>query len=151
VNGKSDWYPSTRKFRATNGRRLVAGREGNDRQTAGRGQRDSRRAGVVHDRYGSNLAVTFANSGSPGLATTVAQPVNTDFTTGFRYNGGALPTLPVASGGAFPFTPPTIVGGFTAFNGIASDLRAPYEYLINVSYARPLPKKLSLESATSGG
>ena len=31
-------------------------------------------AGVVYDRYGSNLAVQFANGGSPGLATTVSQP-----------------------------------------------------------------------------
>jgi len=102
-------------------------------------------AGLLYDRYGSNLAVQFANGGSPGLATTVAQPVNTDFTTAFRYNGGALPTLPSAAGGSFPLTPPTIVGGFTSFTGIASDLKAPYNYLLNASYARPLPKSLSLE------
>jgi hypothetical protein len=42
-------------------------------------------------------------------------------------------------------TPPTIVGGFTSFTGIASDLKAPYEYLLNFSYARPLPKHMSLE------
>jgi hypothetical protein len=102
-------------------------------------------AGVVYDRYGSNLAVQFANNGSPGLATTVAQPVNTDFTSSFRYTGGALPTIPSAVGGSFPLTPPTIVGGFTAFTGIASDLQAPYSYLLNASYARPLPKHMSLE------
>jgi len=102
-------------------------------------------ASVVYDRYGSNLAVQFANSGSPGLATTVAQPVNTDFTTSFRYAGGGLPVLPTAAGGSFPLTPPTIVGGFTSFTGIASDLNAPYSYVFNLSYARPLPKQLSLE------
>ncbi|HEV8145385.1 MAG TPA: carboxypeptidase-like regulatory domain-containing protein, partial [Bryobacteraceae bacterium] len=146
VNGKSDWYPVDKNNFAP--RVAVAwSPEGKGMlgKLLGTGSVIRAGAGVVHDRYGSNLAVTFANSGSPGLATTVAQPVNTDFTTGFRYNGGALPTLPVATGGAFPFTPPTIVGGFTSFNGIASDLRAPYEYLINVSYARPLPKKLSIE------
>jgi hypothetical protein len=102
-------------------------------------------AGVVYDRYGSNMAVNFANSGSPGLATTVSQPVNTDFTSGFRYTGGALPAIPSAVGGSFPLTPPTIVGGFTSFTGIASDLKAPYSYVLNVTYARPLPKHMSLE------
>jgi hypothetical protein len=102
-------------------------------------------AGVVYDRYGSNIAVNFANQGSPGLATTVAQPVNTDFTSAFRYAGGGLPALPTAAGGAFPLTPPTIVGGFTSFTGISSDLKAPYSYVMNLSYARPLPKHLSLE------
>jgi hypothetical protein len=102
-------------------------------------------AGVIYDRYGSNLAVNFANQGSPGLATTVAQPVNTDFTTSFRYVGGSLPTIPSAVGGSFPLTPPTIVGGFTSFTGISSNLSTPYSYLLNLSYSRPLPKHLSLE------
>ena len=115
------------------------------RKTIWQRQRDSRGAGVVYDRYGSNLAVQFANGGSPGLATTVSQPVNTDFTSSFRYNGGALPGLPTAAGGSFPLTPPTIVGGFTSFTGIASDLKAPYSYLLNLSYSRPLPKHMSIE------
>jgi hypothetical protein len=102
-------------------------------------------AGLIYDRYGSNLAVQFANGGSPGLATTVSQPVNTDFTTAFRWNGSSLPAIPSAVGGTFPLTPPTIVGGFTNFTGISSDLKAPYEYLLNLSYARPLPKNMSLE------
>ena len=68
----------------------------------------------------------FASSGSPGLATTVAQPVNTNFTTGFRYTGSGLPTLPTVAGGAFPYTPPLIQGGFTTFSGVSSDLKAPY-------------------------
>ncbi len=102
-------------------------------------------AGVVFDHYGGNMAVNFASSGSPGLATTVSQPVNTDFSTGFRYTGGGLPTIPAAPTGGFPFTPPTIVGGFNALTGISSNLAAPYSYLLNLSYARPLPKNLSLE------
>ncbi len=101
--------------------------------------------GVVFDHYGGNMAVNFANSGSPGLATTVSQPVNTDFTTAFRYTGGGVPTIPAAPGGGFPFTPPTIVGGFTSFTGISSNLVAPYSYLLNLTYARPLPKNLSIE------
>ena len=52
--------------------------------------------GIVYDHYGSAMVASFASSGSPGLATTVAQPVNTNFTTAFRYTGSALPTLPAS-------------------------------------------------------
>lgn len=102
-------------------------------------------AAVLFDRYGNNMVVNFAQDGSPGLATTRTQPVNTDFTTGFRWNGTSLPSLesPVASG--YPYTPDTVVGGFTNFRGVSPDLRAPYQYQMNFSYARPLPGKMSLE------
>ena len=102
-------------------------------------------SGIVYDHYGAALSQDFAQNGSPGLATTVAQPVNTNFTSSFRYNGSALPNLIAPVGGQFPYTPPTIIGGFTTFTGIQSDLKAPYEYVMNASYARPLPKNLSIE------
>lgn len=101
--------------------------------------------GVVYDHYGSTMVTNFASTGSPGLASQVSQLLNTDFTTGFRYTGGALPALPPAPTGGFPFTPPTVVGGFTSFTGVADDLKAPYSYLLNVSYARQLPKKMTME------
>jgi len=76
----------------------------------------------------------------------VAQPVNTDFTSGFRYNGTSFPALVPPSGvGSFPFTPPVIQGGFTTFTGVSSELKAPYEYTLNASYARPLKHQLSIE------
>jgi hypothetical protein len=99
----------------------------------------------MYDHYGNSMVTSFASSGSPGLSTTVSQPLNTDFTTSFRYTGGALPTIPAAPATGFPFTPPTIIGGFTSFSGVASDLVAPYQYLLNFSYARPLPKKMTIE------
>jgi hypothetical protein len=102
-------------------------------------------AGVIYDHYGTSMVTNFASSGSPGLSTTLSQPLNTDFTTSFRYNGSALPALPVAASSGFPYTPATVIGGFTSFSGVASDLVAPYQYLLNLSYSRPLPKKLSLE------
>lgn len=107
-------------------------------------------AGIVYDNYGNSMAQSFASSGSPGLATTVSQPVNGNFTTGFRYTGGALPTLPTAAGGSFPLTPAIITGGFTTFSGVSSDLKAPYEYLLNANYSRPLKHKLSLEVGYAG-
>src|SRR5687768_16302338 len=38
---------------------------------------------VTYDCYGGNMAVSFANSGSPGLTYRATQPLNTDFTDSF--------------------------------------------------------------------
>lgn len=107
---------------------------------------------VVYDNYGNSMAAAFSSGGSPGLATGVNQAVNTNYTTSPRYNGtpATLTTLSPASGGAFPFTPPTIVGGFTTFTAVQSDLKAPYEYLLNFNYARPLPRHMSIEIGYAG-
>ena len=106
--------------------------------------------GITYDHYGSAMAQSFASSGSPGLASNVAQPVNTNFTTGYRYNGAGLPTLPTVAGGAFPYTPPLIQGGFTTFSGVSSDLKAPYSYLLNATYVRPVAKGITLEVGYAG-
>jgi len=100
---------------------------------------------MVYDHYGTQMAQSLAGSGSPGLATSVTQPVNGNYTTSFRYTGNGYPTLPSAPAGGFPLTPPTITGGFNTFSGVSSTLKAPYSYLTNINYARPLPHKLSLE------
>ncbi len=107
---------------------------------------------LVYDNYGNGLAAQFANGGSPGLATKVQQASNTNFTSSPRYNGTAatLTTLSTATGGAFPYTPPTIIGGFTSFTAVQSDLKAPYEYLLNLNYARPLPKHMTIEVGYAG-
>jgi hypothetical protein len=100
---------------------------------------------MVYDRYGSAMATSFAASGSPGLATSVTQPSNTDFTDSFRYSGGALPALPAAPQGGFPFTPPAVAGGFGSYSGVNPNLVAPYSMLLNLNYTRPLPGKLTIE------
>jgi len=102
-------------------------------------------AGLVYDRYGNQMAVTFAQSGSPGLATQVTQLRNTNFTNSVRYNGNNLPALPPAPTGGMPFTPPTIVGGFASFSGVNPSLVTPYSIPLNFSYTRPLPKNLVVE------
>ena len=107
-------------------------------------------AGITYDHYGSAMVSSFASSGSPGLASTVAQPVNTNFTTGFRYTGSGLPALPTVSGGAFPYTPPLIQGGFTTYSGVSSDLKAPYSYLLNATYSRSLARGMTLEVGYAG-
>ncbi|MCC6538574.1 MAG: carboxypeptidase regulatory-like domain-containing protein, partial [Bryobacterales bacterium] len=100
---------------------------------------------LVYDRYGSSMATSFAASGSPGLATSVTQPSNTDFTDSFRYAGSSLPALPAAPQGGFPFTPPAVAGGFGSYSGVAPGLVAPYSMLLNLNYTRPLPGKLTVE------
>lgn len=112
---------------------------------AGKGSVFRAGGAVVYDHYGSAMANSFATSGSPGLASTVAQPVNTNFSTGYRYNGAGLPALVPPAGGAFPYTPPTIKGGFTTFSGVSSDLQAPYSYVLNANYARPVGHGMSIE------
>lgn len=100
---------------------------------------------VTYDRYGSNMAVSFAQSGSPGLSTNVAQPLNTDFTDSARFGIGNLPQLqaPVVTG--YPYTPPDIFGGFTSFQTVSRNLVAPYQYLLNFSIAKPIVAKTTLE------
>jgi hypothetical protein len=98
------------------------------------------------------MAAAFSSGGSPGLATAVQQAANTNYTNSPRYDGtgATLTNLSPATGGAFPYTPPTIVGGFTTFTAVSSDLKAPYEYVLNANYARPLPKHMSLEVGYAG-
>ena len=102
-------------------------------------------AAVTYDRYGGNMAVSFANSGSPGLTYRATQPLNTDFTDSVRYTGSNLPGLPAPPSGTFPFTPPEVAGGFGSFATVNPNLVAPYTYLLNATYARPLPGKMTIE------
>ncbi len=102
-------------------------------------------ASKIYDHYGATMAADLASAGSPGLATQQSQLSNTNFTSAPRYTGGALPTIPSDPFTGFPYTPAPIVGGFTTFDGVADNLKAPYEYTLSANYARPLPHRLSLE------
>lgn len=100
---------------------------------------------LVYDRYGSNMVTNFSSSGSPGLSTTVAQPLNTDFTDSPRLGVGGLPALVAPVNNGFPYTPADVFGGFTSFSTVNRNLVAPYQYLMNFSIARPLVSKMTLE------
>ncbi len=100
---------------------------------------------VTYDRYGSNMAVNFASSGSPGLQTTLSQPLNTDFSGSPRFGVGSLPSLTAPTATGFPYTPPEIFGGFNSYSAVSPNLVAPYQYLLNMSVARPLAAKMTLE------
>jgi hypothetical protein len=107
---------------------------------------------LVYDQYGQDMVFNIDQSGSPGLASSVTQPVNTNFTTSSRFGGGTagFPALPAASPGGFPFTPPTITGGFDEGVGVVSNLKAPYSLVFNVNYAKPLPGKMTIEVGYAG-
>lgn len=100
---------------------------------------------MLYDRYGSDMVVNFDRAGSPGLASSVTQPRNTNFTDAFRYSGSALPALPTVAPAVFPYTPASIVGGFGSFSGVFPGLVAPYSMLLNATYARQLPSKMTIE------
>lgn len=100
---------------------------------------------LMYDHYGTDMITYLDSSGSPGLASSVTQPVNTDFTSATRYINGALPTMPTVAAGKYPYTPATIVGGFGSYLSISPDLVAPYSHVMNVSYGRQLPGSMTLE------
>jgi Carboxypeptidase regulatory-like domain len=153
ANGKAGWYD---RAKLNLGPRLSAAyAPDNDsnwfKKIMGKGSVLRGGFAVVYDQYGNDMVYNIDQSGSPGLASTVTQPVNTNYTTSARYAGpSSLPALPAAAPGGFPFTPPTITGGFDEGVGVASNLKAPYSYVFNANYARQLPGKLTIEVGYAG-
>lgn len=145
ANGKDSWYKRDNNNWAP---RLSfaysPNKDGLLSKVMGKGSVFRGGAGMVYDRFGSDLVTEFDRTGSPGLSTSVTQPFNTDFTTSQRYATG-LPTLPTPPTGSFPFTRPAIVGGFGSGVGIHPGLVAPYSFLLNASYAREIKDGLSFE------
>jgi hypothetical protein len=101
-------------------------------------------AGIVYDRFGSQLITQFDQFGSQGVATTIGNPVSYDFTTSPRYTGSD-PAQPAASTGGFPFTPSPVAAIVGEYQGIYPGLKTPYSYVANATFARELPGKLTLE------
>jgi hypothetical protein len=151
ANGKPGWYDrANRNF----GPRLsVAYAPDNSdnlfKKLLGKGSVLRGSFAVLYDQYGNDMVFNIDQSGSPGLASSVTQPINTNFTTSSRY-GGALPGLPAAAQGGFPFTPPTITGGFDEGVGVVSNLKAPYSLVFNANYTKLLPGKMTLELGYAG-
>jgi Carboxypeptidase regulatory-like domain len=104
---------------------------------------------LLYDRFGSELITQFDQFGSFGLATTLGNPLSYNFTTSPRYNG-AVPTLPAAPTVGFPYTPPDISAIEGEFQGIYPNLKSPYSILMNASFARQLPGKLTMEISYAG-
>lgn len=100
-------------------------------------------AGIVYDRFGSEMIVNFDALGSVGVATELSYP-SFDFITAPRYDGTLPDPVPAPQGG-FPNTPDLNFDIITNTYGIADDLTAPYSYLLNFSYAREISNVFTFE------
>jgi len=151
VNGKSSWYnPDDNNF----GPRFALAYAPKDRggllgKIFGNGGVFRAGGAMLYDRFGSELITEFDQFGSFGLATTLNNPVSYTFTTSPRYNGSA-PALPAAPATGFPYTPPDVNGIVGEFQGIYPDLKSPYSLLLNASFARQIPGKMTLEVSYAG-
>lgn len=135
VNGQASWYKrDTNNFAP----RLAFAYAPSEKTVFRAG------AAMVYDQYGNDLVANASQLGAVGLSTTLGLPSSYNFTTSARYNGGALPALPVAPQGGFPFTPPNISAISGTFYGISPDLVAPYAFLLNAGVTHQF-KKLSVD------
>jgi hypothetical protein len=151
VNNKPSWYnPDDNNF----GPRFALAYSPKDRGgilQAIFGNSGVFRAGgaMLYDRFGSELITEFDQFGSFGLATTLNNPISYTFTTSPRYNGTA-PPLPPAPTTGFPYTPPDVNGIVGEYQGIYPNLKSPYSILLNASFARQVPGKMTLEVSYAG-
>jgi Carboxypeptidase regulatory-like domain len=106
-------------------------------------------AAMVYDRFGSDLITQYDQYGSIGMATSGNFPTSYSFSTSPRYNGAA-PVLTPPAAETFPVTPPNIAAIAGEFMGIAPNLKPPYSYVFNASFARELPGKLTFEIGYAG-
>jgi hypothetical protein len=136
VNGKASWYkPDYHNFAP----RISAAYAVNDKTVFRVG------ASIAYDQFGNDLAAVAATSGSVGLSSLQTFPVAYNFTTAPRYTGGALPSIPAAPQGGFPFTPPNdhAISGTTF--GISPSLVAPYAIVTNATLSHQFNHGLTLD------
>ncbi len=106
-------------------------------------------AGLAYDRFGSDLITQYDQFGSIGLATATNLPDSYSFSTSPRYTGSA-PELPVNAKQPFPYTPPDIAAIAGEFMGISPDLKPPYSYVLNASFERQVPGKMTFSAGYTG-
>ncbi len=106
-------------------------------------------AGIAYDRFGSDLITQYDQFGSIGLATAANFEDSYSFSTSPRYTGSA-PALPAPQSETFPYTPPNIAAIAGEFMGIAPNLKPPYSYVLNASFAREIPGKMTMEVGYMG-
>ena len=106
-------------------------------------------AGIAYDRFGSDLITQYDQFGSLGLANANNFPDSYSFSTSQRYSG-AVPALTPLTSETFPYAPPNIAAIAGEFMGISPDLKPPYSYLLNASFAREIPGKMTFEIGYAG-
>jgi len=151
VNGKPTWWsPSNLNFAPRIG---IAYAPSKTTGLLGKifGEQGALRVGaaMVYDRFGSDLITQYDQYGSIGMATSGNFPTSYSFSTSPRYNGAA-PVLTPPAAETFPVTPPNIAAIAGEFMGIAPNLKPPYSYVFNASFARELPGKVTFEIGYAG-
>jgi len=151
VNGKPTWWsPSNLNFAPRIG---IAYAPSKSEGLLGKifGEQGALRLGaaMVYDRFGSDLITQYDQYGSIGMATSGNFPTSYSFSTSPRYTGSA-PVLPTTPNETFPVTPPNIAAIAGEFMGVAPNLKPPYSYVLNASFARELPGKLTVEVGYAG-
>lgn len=151
VNGKQSWWnPDNKNFAP----RVALAYAPNDRGGwLGRlfGKSGAFRVGgaIAYDQFGNDLIVNYDQLGSLGLSEPSYLPDSYSFSTSPRFTG-TYPALPAATPGGFPFTPPSVAAITGYFLGISPDLKTPYSIVLNASFARELPGKVTMEIGYMG-
>ncbi len=150
-NGKATWWkPSNLNFAPRIGFAYSPqGRSGLVQKIFGKTGAFRAGAGMVYDRFGSDLVAQYDQYGSIGLATATNFSDSYSFSTSPRFNGFA-PQLPANAVQPFPYTPPQIAAIVGDFLGISDNLKPPYSYVLNASFERQLPGNLTLEVGYTG-
>ena len=151
VNGKPSWWSANnRDFAPRFGLAYSPGDQGGMWAKIF-GKNSAFRVGgaLAFDDFGNDLITQFDQFGSLGLTDPTNFPDSYSFTTSPRYTG-AYPALPAAAAGGFPYTPPPIAAITGTFLGISPDLKTPYSIVLNASYSRELPGKMTLEVGYMG-
>jgi len=150
-NGQPTWWrPSNRNFAPRVGLAYApADRSGWLGKLFGTAGAFRAGAGVTFDRFGSDLITQYDQFGSIGLATAGNFPDSYSFSTSPRFDGLA-PALPAPPAETFPVVPPNIAAIAGEFMGISPDLKPPYSYVLNASFARQIPGKMTLELGYAG-
>jgi len=151
ANGKPTWWaPANRNFAPRLGFAFApASADGFLHKIFGKQGALRVGAAMVYDRFGSDLITQYDQYGSIGMATSGNFPTSYSFSTSPRYTGSA-PVLPTPANETFPVTPPNIAAIAGEFMGVAPNLRPPYSYVLNASFARELPGKLTFEVGYAG-
>ena len=151
VNGKPTWWkPSNLNFAPRFGLAYgPQGRSGIIGKLFGKSGAFRAGAGMVYDRFGSDLVAQYDQYGSIGLATATNFPDSYSFSTSPRFTGQA-PEVAENPLQPFPYTPPPIAAIAGDFLGISSDLKPPYSYVLNASFERAIAGGMTVEIGYTG-
>jgi Carboxypeptidase regulatory-like domain len=145
-NGKPSWWnPNNKDFAPRFGLAYApSGRGGLIGKIFGKNGAFRVGGAIAYDQFGNDLVTQFDQFGSLGLTDPTNFPDSYSFSTSPRFTG-TFPALPPAAAGGFPYTPPPIAAITGTFLGISPDLKTPYSIILNSTFSRELPGKVTME------